>query len=208
MFPTAEVRWFFQGAIPRDVDDWLHRRAGEVARQPPRVDHYLRLPGTDGLNVKTREGRIEIKQRVAPTNVVRFHQRVIGVVERWRKWSFELAEPGRARPRSLQPVSSWIAVRKERRLRTYRVRNGEDVVARPAQEPPAQGCELELTEVHVADQAWWTLAFEAFGDEPTLADGLLLVAQHVFSADEPPSLPVSDSHGYAAWLASLAQPEV
>jgi hypothetical protein len=175
-----------------------------VERQPTRADHYMRLPDSEGLNVKMRGGRIEIKQRVGPVDRVCFHERVTGFVEEWHKWSFQLAAPGRARLRTASRASSWIAVWKNRQLRTYRVQDGGYVVARPTPDSPTQGCELELTEVQAAGQVWWTLALEAFGDESRLRDTLSLVAKQIFSADEPPSLEAANSHGYAAWLASMS----
>ena len=207
MYPTAEVRWFYRGELPSDTEDWFRRRAGEVERQPPRTDHYLRLQDSEGLNVKLRGGRIEIKQRVGLAKVTQFHEGVTGALEQWRKWGFRLAEPGPARMRTLASVAAWIAVRKERRLRTYWVQDDWSIVAVPAAESQPQGCELELTEVDADGQSWWTLAFEAFGDESTLGDRLLRVARHVFRADEPPSLQAKDSHGYAAWLTNLARSE-
>ncbi len=207
MYPTAEVRWFFQGSVPPDVEAWFERSAGSVVQEQARTDRYLRLPDSEGLNVKLREGRIEIKQRVGEVRAVRFHERVMGVVEGWRKWRFELAKPGSSRVQAASPASSWLSIRKERRIRTYHVEKGEDVVARSGPEPAATSCELELGQVRATGQIWWTLAFEAFGDESTLRENLLLVARHVVSMDEPPSLPVSNSRGYAAWLISLAQSE-
>ena len=207
MYPTAEVRWFLQGPVPHDVKAWFQRRTGSVEQEPPRVDRYLRLLGSEGLNVKLREGRIEIKQRVGQASVMRFHERVSGLVETWRKWSFEIAEPGGSRSETAPPGSSWIGVRKERRLRAYRVENGEDVVAWIGPGSPREGCELELTRVRAAGQVWWTVAFEAFGDESTLRENLLLVVRNVLSADEPPLLPGSNTCGYAAWLSSLIQAE-
>jgi hypothetical protein len=41
---------------------------------------------------------------------------------------------------------------------------------------PAQGCNVELTEIEMAGQAgrWWTLGFEAFGDLDTVPINLTL----------------------------------
>jgi len=204
MYPTAEIRWFFQGPIPLEVEAWFQQGAGSVEREPPRTDRYLRLPGSDDLNVKLREGHLEIKLRVGQVNTLRLHEHVSGVVERWHKWSFELAEPAGARTETMSAAGSWIAVRKERRLRTYQVKRGGRVVALTSSEPPAEGCELELSTIDAAGQTWWTLAFEAFGDESALPDNLVLVAKQVLSVrDEPPPFPTDASQGYAAWLNNL-----
>jgi hypothetical protein len=207
MFPTVEVRWFYRGEVPPEVEAWFQQSAGRVERHPCREDHYLRLTDTHALGIKLREGRIEIKQRVGEHGVIRFHKRVTGVVENWRKWSFQLAEARRALTSIAVPTTSWIPVRKERMLRTYRLTVDKRVVPVSTSDVPRQGCEMELTEVHVVGQDWWTLAFEAFGDESVLQEQLLLVAQHVLAAHEPPSLNALESYGYADWLGRTAQKE-
>jgi hypothetical protein len=207
MFPTAEVRWFYRGRVPPEVEAWFHQGAGKVQRHPAREDHYLRLSDTYALGVKLRQGRIEVKQRIRRPGVVRFHERVTGIVEHWRKWSFQLAEPSRALSSIALPTTSWISVRKERVLRTYRLTIDKLVVPASAREALRQGCEMELTRVHVAEQDWWTLAFESFGEESVLQQQLELVARHVFAADKPPSFNASQSRGYADWLRKTAQKE-
>ncbi|MGD2143645.1 MAG: hypothetical protein PVF54_04105 [Anaerolineae bacterium] len=204
MFPTVEVRWFHRGRIPPEVEAWFRRGAGPVAEHQLREDHYLHLDDTDALGVKLRQARIEIKQRVRPNGMVRFHERVAGLVEGWRKWSFRLAEGGSAISSILRPAKSWIAVEKERTLRTYQLAADGRVVPLLGRELPAEGCKLELTSVRAVGQAWWTLAFEAFGDESALGKRLMLTAQHVFAGEQPPLLHAHDSRSYPAWLGRIA----
>lgn len=207
MYPTAEARWFFRGPVPLEVEAWFQQGAGRVAQEPPRTDRYLHLPDTDDLNIKLREGRLEIKRRVGDADTVCLHERVGGVVEVWHKWSFGLAETGEDRVDAVSPDGPWIAVRKERRLRAYRVKRGRQVVALTSSEPPAEGCELELSTIEAAGQIWWSLAFEAFGDLSALRDNLVLVAQHVLNIREPPALEAGASRGYASWLSELDEAE-
>jgi len=211
MLPTVEVRWFNRGQTPPEVEAWFHQGEGSVDRRPRRVDHYLHIhqPGT--LSVKFREGRIEVKQRFLRRDAIRLHPRVTGVVEHWRKWSFELADAPQARATIARPAGSWIPVRKDRRLLTYRLTRDRRVV--PATAPVAhrdardQGCMMELTAVVAGEQDWWTLAFEAFGDESGLEDVLLDVAGAVLRAREPPVLNAAESRGYADWLRMAAEDE-
>jgi hypothetical protein len=200
MFSTAEVRWFYRGPIPLEVETWFDRGAGRAEQRPSREHHYLRLEDTYALGIKLRGGCIEIKQRVRRPGVFHFHKRVTGIVEHWRKWSFQLAEPDRALSSITGPTASWIAVRKERMLRLYRLTTQKYVVPASSSPPPREGCELELSRVYVGERDWWTLAFESFGEESLLQEQLELVARHVFAADEPPSLNASQSRGYPDWL--------
>ena len=74
MIATAEVRWFYRGPLPAAVRAWFEARGSRMAYQAPRRDRYLGLPG-DALNVKLREGRIEIKLRQRQGEVLPLHPR-------------------------------------------------------------------------------------------------------------------------------------
>ncbi len=197
MYPTIEVRWFQQGQIPPEVWAWFGRIGPLPEEQPIRVDHYLHLPDKDSLGIKLREGRLEIKQRQRQVGVVRFHERVAGLVEQWRKWSFPLAHN---EPTVPGPDDAWIAVEKRRRLRRYQLIDGKHVETVAVATDAAQGCELELSRIKAADQQWWSLCFEAFGDEAALQENLRQVVSHVLAAREPPVLKANASCGYPVWL--------
>jgi len=202
-----EVRWFYEGPIPPEVLAWF-QPGGQGPEEPScRVDYYLRLAERDSLGIKLRQGKLEIKQRCRDCGVVRLHERVIGRVEHWRKWSFELARAGGDLADLAVPSSAWIAVRKERRLRTYRLAGDGadmdcalDVIAVDAESCSDQGCDWELTTVSAGDRTWWSVCFEAFGDESVLRDTLVLVAKHILGGGVPRAFDAAHSYGYARWL--------
>jgi hypothetical protein len=203
VYPTVEVRWFYRGVVPPEVLAWFQRLEGEPDAPASRTDYYLRPAAGDGLGIKLRQGRIEIKQRRQQYGVLRLHQRAAGYVEGWRKWGFALAGADSQLVGGVALDPAWVGVKKERRLRVYQVTATQEVIALAAGEEPARGCGVELTRVSVAGQGWWSLGFEAFGDEATLQESLLLVARHVLSADEPPTLDAQDSCSYPRWLETL-----
>lgn len=201
MVPTAEARWFRCGSLPRPVEAWFREREPVPRDEPVRVDHYLQPPGCDGLNVKLRAGRLEIKRRLASEGELRFAGEAAGLVERWKKWRFPVQRGVESDLFGIATSADWVAVRKERLLKTYNVQDGVPVTSGPATE----GCEMELTRVEALGQAWWTLAFEAFGDEATLVENLIAVAQQVLTAPCPAPLRAEDSRGYAGWLHILVR---
>ena len=192
---TAEVRWFLPGPVPPDVRAWFDDLGPLVEAASPRTDCYVQPTGP-GLNVKVREGRLEVKRRDAPGAVREWAAGVAGVVEHWRKWSFALDEAVRA-----MHSAYWQAVRKQRRLRAYRP-DGAGGVAEVSDDAESEaGCEVELSEIQVDGQTWWSVCFEAFGPEDQLDRLLLDTARHVFAQSMPPTVLVSDhSMGYPAWL--------
>lgn len=206
MFATVEVRWFYEGRVPEIVREWFRRGAYGPDEQPRRVDHYLRLGETESLGIKLREGRIEIKQRHRPHGVVRFHERAAGLVEGWRKWSLPLAGVGEGLAHALVPASAWIAVQKERSLRIYGMGSGGLLFPVPGVAYPEQGCGVELAAVEVGGAVWWSLAFEAFGDESSLQENLVSAVEDLFAREGVPLLlEAQASCGYPRWLALLQQ---
>ena len=199
---TAEVRWFYPGARPERLAAWFARDDPATDNQLPRVDHYLRLAESDGLGIKLREGRIEIKQRHTSAPVA-LTPEAAGLLELWRKWGFGLtanAENGAA----VGVDAAWIPVEKRRWVRTYQVASDGAVEPILRSLAPVRECSAELTEVLIGRRAWWTLGFEAAGDEATLTSTLKAVARHVLAEMGPHTFALHDSYGYPRWLQRLS----
>ena len=200
MFPTVEVRWFNKGVVNPRVLSWFQQSKGKIEEQPARVDYYLRVADGGSLGIKLREGRIEVKQRYHQHGVVRFHERVAGLVEHWLKWSFELAGGSNYPVGMAIPASSWVEVKKERTILRYRVTSQGNMEVVSARAYCDWGCDLELTSISVEGEQWWSLGFESFGDETAIREGLILVVEKVLAAEEPPAFNAEDSYGYPKWL--------
>jgi hypothetical protein len=125
---------------------------------------------------------------------------VSGLVEQWHKWGFPLTQDVSIP----KPDAGWIAVKKQRRLRCYRVTADRQVKVMSAQAEPTQGCELELSRIEAAGQRWWSICFEAFGAEANLEEYLRRPVQHVLGLAEPPRLEKEHSFGYPHWLKTVA----
>lgn len=205
MLSSAEVRWFYEGAVPPDVIAWFHRGERQPVEQPRRVDYYLHPGSMDALGIKLREGRIEVKQRQRLQGVVHFHERVSGVVEGWRKWSFALAAAHSLAGDVGAPASSWIGVQKQRLLHNYRLVGEGQLVVIPGEDYSRQICHLELTRIQVRGTRWWSLGFEALGPESALEENLSLVIAHVLAQEPVPTLATKNSYGYPKWLQVITQ---
>jgi hypothetical protein len=202
-----EVRWFYRGTLPPDVLAWFQQGARCSVDPSQRVDHYLRVAGGDSVGIKLREGRIEVKQRHRQAGVVRFHERVAGTVEHWRKWSFPLAGLNDCLASIAHPASGWIGVYKKRRLQRYQIMGDGNLVTISTEHYPNQGCDLELTDVRAAGLKWWTMSFEAFGDEGALRENLALATESILGIADPPVLEIEGSFGYPKWLQILESVE-
>lgn len=193
---TAEVRWFYEDRLPVSVADWFRGLPGTWREEGIRVDRYL-YPTHPALNVKLREGAVEVKRRDVGGEPVVFAQRVRGTLEQWRKWSLPGIED-QALAEATPPY--WAAVRKQRFRRIYRVDEAAGVVPVKERDEPPQGCELELARLEIDGVFWWTLCLEAFGEEAMLRDVLVQTATHLFAVGLPPVLAADHAAGYPAWL--------
>lgn len=176
-YRTAEARWFFRGAVPAPVRAWFDA-LGEPVETEARTDHYL-APSGDGLGVKVREGRLEAKRRDGAGGRLRVG-RAASDVASWSKWSFALAE-------GAEPVGPWVEVAKRRRQRERAAAGG--------------ACALELAEVAVGGEAWWSVCLEATGPtEGARRAALVEAAGRWLGRDDAPALPAEAALGYPAWL--------
>jgi hypothetical protein len=192
---SLEVRWIFPGPLESAVAGWFGRFP---ARVESREDTYLLDPRLPGLSVKVRGGgALEVKMYRGTPGILEVTARARGCLEFWQKWSFpfSLLSSGSG------DLAGWRAVRKRRRISRFSSASGQ-VVARSQGLGDKPGCEVELTEVRMGGQDWWTLGFEATGPALLLRSELQATAALVFAQALPGSMqPGADESGsYAQWL--------
>jgi hypothetical protein len=196
---SLEVRWILPGRLETAVAGWFARfPAGVESRE----DIYLVDPPLRGLSVKLRQGRaLEVKVYRGSPGILEVAGRTRGRLESWDKWSFPYDPPGGGGSN----LPGWRPVRKLiRRFSAASGQTGTHVRGR-GEEP---GCEVELTEVRVGGQAWWTLGFEATGPASLLRSELQATAARLFAQALPGGvkLGTDDSQSYAQWLADSRVP--
>lgn len=197
MLTTYEVRWFNSGNIPLYIQSWFERSCLLPSTKLPenREDVYLYTPGCDYLGIKLRQGGLEIKWRDRDINKMEFNSLVKGNVEKWKKWrcsdsseeSFSLQQIGD------NPV--WVKVVKFRYSQLYQV---VEKTPQPVSSDAGvdKGCSLELTNVEINGNKWWSIALEAFGEDCNLKDNLHVTAELVFSDYDSFPLQAENSYGY------------
>jgi hypothetical protein len=214
MYPTVEVRWFYEGDVPEAT---LQRfRSGELPQDKgtveERSDVYLFLRGVDGMGIKLRGtstrreivgDQLEIKRRQYEGNIVTFMPGVTGRLERWMKWVFhgESSDPLHSTIVTAED-QAWVSVGKVRYLRRYTVMGDKSVVAVPLSEWPDNRCNVELTRaIAPGGQVWWTLGLEAFGEsEDNVEDILRFSASYFFAETGLGVFEERHSYGYPRWL--------
>ena len=213
MLVSAEIRWFWHSSPPLTLPKWF-RGEGEFANShpceagggQPRKDGYLRDSSQAELGIKSRGGKkgVEIKGLVTVLWDGISAGPFSGPVEIWTKWTSEslVLDPGQL-----------IFTTKVRYLRKFDTAFAEpaEIPIGPDEKPvdpkrclPSLGCNVELTEVTVDSETWWTLGFEAFGKPETVAKDLCAVA-HTLAARNVPDLQPALRASYPVWLRHLIQ---
>jgi hypothetical protein len=192
---SLEVRWIFPGQLDTEMAEWF---AGPTSATETREDAYLLAPHLDGLSVKIRaDSALEVKVFGGSPGILDLPGRARGRMQHWQKWSFPF------RPLSLngRAPDGWKRVRKQRRIGQFSLTGGR-ITARAAGPADDARCAVELTEVRVHDQDWWSLGLEATGRAELLRAGLEATAAFVFTHALPGGveLRTDDSASYAEWL--------
>ncbi|MCX7594581.1 MAG: hypothetical protein N2235_12615 [Fischerella sp.] len=203
MLTTYELRWFYPGKVPEDMQHWFEQNCLVQPIQPPeaREDLYLYSPECEFLGIKLRQGQLEIKWRKAELGLVRFGEFIEGKVEKWTKW---LCQDPMEESSQLQQILShpaWVSIKKVRYSQHYQVSSQFSLQPVSSKENIDNGCSVELTHLVISDRHWWSLAFEAFGDDARLLDNLQFTANSIFNTYEGSKLLAVDSYAYPIWLA-------
>jgi hypothetical protein len=194
---SLEVRWIFPGQLAAAVVRWFGRfRAGTESR----TDTYLLDPRTRGLSVKIRAGgALQVKQYCGSPGMLSVPGRAHGQLQAWQKWSFPFSPVSRA---AADPAG-WEKVHKRRRISWFSLGGGQIAAESPELAQEAR-CAVELTEIRVRDEIWWSLGFEVTGPAGLLRGGLEAAAAHVFAQAWPAGveMPAEYSRSYAEWLSA------
>jgi len=204
---SSEIRWFWHGSLPPRLEEWFRGAENHgftAGGGEHRTDLYLRDDKQPELGIKQRGGKegTEIKGLVAVHREGISIGPFVGPIEIWAKWSSDAVQI---------PENAMIKVGKRRWLRKFATDTGQpheielDEREAPldAQPLPTNGCNVELTLIHVGpEQLWWSLGFEAFGSLSRVQASLEAAATALVQR-RPPSLEAGVLASYPVWLSSL-----
>jgi hypothetical protein len=198
---SLEVRWIFRGQLEAAVAGWFGQFQGGGTES--REDMYLLSPQLPGLSVKIRGGRaLEVKEFRGSPGILDLAGRACGRTESWQKWSFPLSPlHGAPLNGNSGSTSGWRTVAKKRRITRISLESRRSA-AGTANAGQAPGCNVELTEVRMCGQDWWSLGFEASGPADLLRSELDGAAALIFAGALPGGMELGpdESVSYAQWL--------
>jgi hypothetical protein len=188
---TCEARWIRRGRFGDDVAAWFSQFPHMLE---VREDDYLVDPRMPGLSVKIRGGSsLDVKQHRGEAGVIDLAGGA-GSINSWFKFSFPLAQI--AGPSRALEGLAWRRIRKRRRIAAF-----------PMGDAPGDGgsvCSVELTEVEVLGDAWWTLGFEARGTGAL--EGIQLTTSRILAEPLPSTaaFTAEESRSYGEWIHEVA----
>jgi hypothetical protein len=191
---SFEVRWILSGPLDVAMTRWFGRV--QITTEA-REDAYLVEPWLNDLSVKIRgDVTLDVKTRVDRLGEVVLAPFARGRLESWHKCSFPF------RPESDRATHSatWKRVRKVRMMAWYQ--GDRWLMGRPLEMSPVPSCAVELTDIAVGDERWWTLGFEASGPADGRRGALDAAAAVLFGESLPNGLVLGldDSGPYSEWL--------
>lgn len=192
---TLEARWFGSAPLPDALQQWF--AALGAVETSTQTDLYL--PAEDpALNLKMRDGQLQIKRRLAGPLSTAFSDAASGRCEQWGKWTLDLADPPVAL-RDDDPTDLWVAVEKTRHQLSFAPEEQSALTEHLPTTPPAT-LEAELTTIEAAADTAWTFCLEAEGPVASLADTLTAAGPVVLDETLPVDLALDHSFGYVRWL--------
>jgi hypothetical protein len=202
MLITNELRWFYAGKLPENIMVWFQQNCliNPLKSPEAREDVYLFTPGCDYLGIKLRQGRLDVKWRQAELGVMDFGELIKGNAEKWGKWLCEDSQGESFQPEMVLSNPSWVKVQKVRYSQLFQVFADFSVQAVATSDRIANGCSVEITNLVVEENAWWSLAFEAFGEDSRMKENLQATANLVFQTYENSQLAIAHSYAYPHWL--------
>ena len=176
MLLSAELRWFWRGHCPQPVYDWFFKSGLPPGGGHSRIDRYIPQRGEAEISLKKRGAKpeLEVKGLITTRRVLELEP-LAPHIEIWCKWSCTIP---------VLNLTNELLVTKTRWLRKFDTSKyvRSEIPLDANEKPnlgyslPAQGCNVEWTEVEMAGLAgvWWTLGFEAFGDLDSVPMNLTL----------------------------------
>jgi hypothetical protein len=194
---TCEVRWIRPGRHGSVIASWFSRFS-QVPEK--RDDDYLISPRMPGLSIKIRGGAsFEVKEHRGTVAALDVAAAAAGSIDSWIKRSIPLTGGvDLSRP---PEGTAWRRVSKRRQIARF-----PTGTLGHADAPGAVVCSVELTEVEVIGESWWTLGFEA-GGRGALG-GIKRTAAVVFAEPCPTAsaFRAEEARSYAEWIQGLGHP--
>ncbi len=197
MLKSIELRWFFKGVIPKNVTKFCN--LSFKCKIEYRTDYYLELKNCNNLGIKLRDKRLEIKWRQNRYDIIKlFNQNISGNIESWVRWEWVdgTSYNDIIKFMDIHTDSPLIKVDKKRSQKKFIVK--DSILEEIHCDQCDFDCALEVTELKIKNQIWWSVGFDIFkGEDKTLFE--VMIKDHSIQ-DLLLKFEVENSYGYPEWI--------
>lgn len=217
---STEIRWFFKGAIPDEVNQWFnnHTDLGDPLTEKDSEEREdLYLVGSEAINLspKLRQGKLEIKLFENSKEILGLNGTALGRGENWKKWKWKYLKKKGSEHKAVDhvvplfleatPKELRVNVWKNRRQRKFNITTEGKLEPVPMSKKDLPfGILVELAVLNVNGEQWYTIGFDVFGDPNQPMDILQQGVNWIISTDYPgPPLKIDSSYSYPEWISTL-----
>ena len=172
---NMEIRWFVEGKKP-DIKNWIDEL--KLVKEEPkeasdekeeRIDVYLVIPKPhcDFVGIKTREGKFEIKYKIASFEYYNSDLQIQGKAEFWSKHSEKIDSESLNAYNKMKLKK--VIVKKERFIAGYSLKPPKYEMEYTESKHVDQGLKFEITDLEILDNTevrsknWWTIGIDFYG---------------------------------------------
>jgi len=161
MLESVEIRWFFQGPMP----DKLHSiidNSNIQSKWESRSDYYLLVEKCDNVGIKLRNSRLELKWLKISNNFNLPQFDVDGKIEHWIRWEWNDTKSFNEVLQfiHLNKDNPWIKIDKSRLQKKFKIQ--DDSITELQSESVYFDFAIEITQLKIFEQYWWSVAFDSF----------------------------------------------
>jgi len=163
MLRSLELRWFIKGILPTDIYKWFTDilPGNETFEEKPRSDYYLTTQ-SDDLGIKFSRQQLQVKIRKDKVNYTLNNNNIQGSLEYWTRYDWnDLHNKENTKIDKLYERFSSIKIDKKRLIKKYKILDNQLVQISLSNLTDPQ-CSIEITEITMKEQAWFTLGFDWF----------------------------------------------
>ena len=201
MLESVEIRWFFQGPMP----DKLHSiidNSNIQSKWESRSDYYLLIEKCDNVGIKLRNSRLELKWLKISNNFNLPQFDVDGKIEHWIRWEWNDTKSFNEVLQfiHLNKDNPWIKIDKSRLQKKFKIQ--DDSITELQSESVYFDFAIEITQLKIFEQYWWSVAFDSFLKERHEYFFTQLIKRYV-NREIHPLLKSSLSCGYPKWISKI-----
>ncbi len=203
MLESTELRWFYEDHLPLNLDK-VFKSLKLQSNYEVRSDYYLLIKNCDYIGIKLRNSRLEIKWRKYDQLFDLSKLNISGKIEHWIRWEWNDIQPFKDIVQFLQinKVDPWVKINKKRLQKKFNIQN--KTLIEIASNEQSSDCAMEITELRVNNQIWWSVGFDSFTSHNRITFIKQIIETQLVDQFQI-KLQLEQSYGYPKWLSKVFQ---